>query len=293
MKTIFLTATIVLTLLQVPSPGEQIAADSCDYLNYYSNQKGNGTETDRLNYPGTKTVAALSFKNYMSGFLSIPVRAGKEIAPTDSIGLARLSVTVFASVALLSMDQTIRDLVRERFYSGSNRVSQFLYNVGRKEYFFPGLATTYGLSLALRNRYFHDTVLLSFQSLLVTQAVTELLKSSVNRVRPRSSPDNPFLLEKGNQSFVSGHASGVWSVMTVIAERYPRLKVGAYSLATAVALARVYEDAHWMSDVILGSALGYGIGRITANSNQPGGNRVTLSPFISQEGGGTLMNIQF
>jgi membrane-associated phospholipid phosphatase len=63
-------------------------------------------------------------------------------------------------------------------------------------------------------------------------------------------------------SFPSGHAAGVFSVATVVAERYhnhwwvPWL---AYSFATAISCSRVSTLAHFPSDVFLGAALGYTI----------------------------------
>jgi hypothetical protein len=61
-------------------------------------------------------------------------------------------------------------------------------------------------------------------------------------------------------SFPSGHAAGVFSVATVVAERYrnhrwvPWL---AYGFATVISVSRVTSAAHFPSDVFLGAALGY------------------------------------
>jgi len=65
-------------------------------------------------------------------------------------------------------------------------------------------------------------------------------------------------------SFPSGHAAGVFSVATVVAERYhnhrwvPWL---AYSFATVISCSRVSTLAHFPSDVFLGAALGYTVTR--------------------------------
>lgn len=73
---------------------------------------------------------------------------------------------------------------------------------------------------------------------------------------------SPF---KGS-SFPSGHATAVWSVATVVAERYkgrhkPWIPVLSYTLATAISFSRITESAHFASDVWLGSALGYTIAK--------------------------------
>jgi hypothetical protein len=69
----------------------------------------------------------------------------------------------------------------------------------------------------------------------------------------------------GGSSFPSGHAISAWSVATVIAEEYgprhPAVRYGAYALATAVGISRYTGRKHFLSDVLAGSAMGYGIGR--------------------------------
>lgn len=67
-------------------------------------------------------------------------------------------------------------------------------------------------------------------------------------------------------SFPSGHATAVWSVATVVAERYrhrgkPWVPVLAYTLATAISFSRITESAHFPSDVWLGASLGYTIAK--------------------------------
>ncbi|HEY2472977.1 MAG TPA: phosphatase PAP2 family protein [Terracidiphilus sp.] len=67
-------------------------------------------------------------------------------------------------------------------------------------------------------------------------------------------------------SFPSGHATAVWSVATVVAERYkgrhkPWIPVLSYTLATAISCSRITESAHFPSDVWLGAALGYTIAK--------------------------------
>ena len=67
-------------------------------------------------------------------------------------------------------------------------------------------------------------------------------------------------------SFPSGHSTAVWSVATIVAERYrhrgkPWIPVLSYTLATAISLSRITESAHFPSDVWLGASLGYSIAK--------------------------------
>ncbi len=67
-------------------------------------------------------------------------------------------------------------------------------------------------------------------------------------------------------SFPSGHSTAVWSVATIVAERYrhrgkPWIPILSYTLAVAISGSRITEQAHFPSDVWLGSALGYTIAK--------------------------------
>src|SRR6185437_698009 len=65
-------------------------------------------------------------------------------------------------------------------------------------------------------------------------------------------------------SFPSGHATAAFSVATVVAYRYRNHKWVpwlAYGMATAIGLSRVATEAHFPSDVFLGSAIGYSVAR--------------------------------
>ncbi len=65
-------------------------------------------------------------------------------------------------------------------------------------------------------------------------------------------------------SFPSGHATAAFSVATVVAYRYRNHKWvpwAAYGLATAIGLSRIATEAHFPSDVFLGSAMGFAVAR--------------------------------
>jgi membrane-associated phospholipid phosphatase len=67
-------------------------------------------------------------------------------------------------------------------------------------------------------------------------------------------------------SFPSGHSMAVWSVATVVAERYrhrgkPWIPILSYALATAISFSRITEAAHFPSDVWMGASLGYTIAK--------------------------------
>lgn len=98
----------------------------------------------------------------------------------------------------------------------------------------------------------------------------------------RRSGDEKYKYPSNYDSFPSGHTSVAFTMATVIAKRYNNTKIVpviSYTLATLVGLSRITEDAHWLSDCIVGGALGYGIGSLTvklfSNSNW------TIIPFFN------------
>ena len=240
-----------------------------------------------------KPTDGLPLRRYFSKFLLIPYDAGLEIIRLDQEGLSRNVFILCVLATSLIMDQSIRDFVQDRLYAGENFGTRFLFHAGNRKYYLPVFAGAYGISFVAGDRYFHDTMLLSFQSLVVSLGFSELLKNTVSRSRPYDSPDDPFRRETGHESFVSGHAVGMWSVMTVFANRYPKLKYGAYGFATAVSLARVYSDAHWTSDILMGSLIGYGIVNLTLRHAYSPENNLTIVPFFDGNAQGASLRMNF
>ncbi len=109
-----------------------------------------------------------------------------------------------------------------------------------------------------------ETGVLATEALIDSTIVVEALKAISQRQRPPVDHSSGEFFD-GGSSFPSGHAISAWSVATVIAQEYghdrPLVQVGAYGLATAVSLSRYTGRNHFLSDVLVGSAMGYGIGR--------------------------------
>jgi membrane-associated phospholipid phosphatase len=73
-----------------------------------------------------------------------------------------------------------------------------------------------------------------------------------------------------DSSFPSMHSVIAWSSATVIASEYngPLTQVAAYGLATGVSLTRVLSRQHFPSDVLVGSAVGWLIGRYVVHKHR-------------------------
>ncbi len=98
-------------------------------------------------------------------------------------------------------------------------------------------------------------------SALVANGVTTIiLKELIDRGRPNGSNKN---------SMPSGHTSHSFAVAAVVNELYGN-KIGsaAYLIAGLVAISRINDNKHYLSDVIVGAGLGTIIGRGFAKTYQ-------------------------
>ncbi|MDT5121098.1 MAG: hypothetical protein QOC96_580 [Acidobacteriota bacterium] len=108
-----------------------------------------------------------------------------------------------------------------------------------------------------------ETGLLSAEALIDSGIVVEVLKTVTQRSRPTADQGRGDFYD-GGSSFPSGHAISAWTLATVVAQEYkrhPLVQISAYSLAAAVSISRYTGRNHFLSDVLVGSAIGYGIGR--------------------------------
>lgn len=124
-------------------------------------------------------------------------------------------------------------------------------------------ASLYLIGRARNDRRLKETGLLGAEALLDGLIVTKSLKVITQRPRPLED-DGRGRFWRGGNSFPSGHAVNSWSVATVIANEYGNnrfIKFGAYGLATVISLSRYTGERHFLSDIFVGSFIGYGIGR--------------------------------
>jgi membrane-associated phospholipid phosphatase len=115
----------------------------------------------------------------------------------------------------------------------------------------------------LRGTRARETGLLGGEALIDTALVYSVLKNVSQRPRPTHDDAHAEFFD-GGHSFPSEHAASAWALATVIANEYHgrrAVQVGAYGLATAVSVSRYTGRNHFLSDILVGSAIGYGIGR--------------------------------
>lgn len=132
------------------------------------------------------------------------------------------------------------------------------------------------------NDHLRETGVLGAEAALNTIAVTYALKYPLGRERPyKGAGGGDFF--SGGESFPSLHSATAWSLASVIAHEYPGplTKLSVYGLASAVTAARVAGGRHFASDALVGSAIGWVIGRSVYRKRHhpdlPGANIGTFS----------------
>lgn len=124
----------------------------------------------------------------------------------------------------------------------------------------------YGVGRMTRDLHAQETGVLAGEAIVDSIAVNEAFKIISRRERPDLDGARGKFFQPGvnfNSSFASNHCVMAWSSAAVIASAYDgyMTKITAYTLATGVTLTRVVGRDHFPSDVLVGSAVGWMIGR--------------------------------
>lgn len=164
------------------------------------------------------------------------------ILPTALLTYGSLSLVV---PPLKNLNHTVRNEIISHHPNFSTHADDYLR-------FAPTVAV-YGLNLAGlhgKNNY-RDLTMIVLISNIVTKASTEIIKKSVNETRPDGSDQ---------ESFPSGHTSIAFASAEYLYQEYknvsPWIGVGGYIIAGATGVLRIYNNRHYLGDVLAGAGLG-------------------------------------
>jgi hypothetical protein len=109
--------------------------------------------------------------------------------------------------------------------------------------------------------------------LIRSQILSGVITGSIKVIAQRERPTG----DGNSHSFPSGHASATWTTATVL-WRHLGWKVGgpASLLAAFTSASRLQQNAHYMSDILFGAALGVASGRTVTFGH--GERAVTVAP---------------
>jgi hypothetical protein len=193
---------------------------------------------------------------------------GRHWAPTITVAAA--------TVGLLSADPHVQPyFAHTRAFRGFDRVFSSRIT-GLETMAVP--AAFYAIGFRRHDSYMQKTGLFAVEAIADTEVVRAAMNSVTKRWRPqdvfnrRSYSDTFFhSVSHVGSSFPSGHTIVAVSVATVIARRYRShrwVPWAAYGFAGAIGLSRITLRAHFPSDVVLGTVLGYAIARYEVLQDQ-------------------------
>lgn len=135
-------------------------------------------------------------------------------------------------------------------------------------------------------------------SIIASGLITPSLKFVVGRERPDTTPATfKFRPFSGSYSFPSGHATQAFAVATVIAENYPKwwVETLAYGSAALIGYARIEQNAHYASDVVAGSLIGWSVARaiVHRHDGSPDPKKLSWTPYANRDGVGLVFSKSF
>ena len=225
---VFAVATAICATAQTPTPTPSTSSLEKDFFkNILQDQKNIWTAPLHLQRADTKWIVPGSI-GLMALFTTDRI-TGDEIGETDNL-VGASKVISYAGSAY-----------------GIGAAAGTFYLIGRKHH----------------DARARETGVLIAEAAIDSTIVYAGLKTITQRARPADGHERSEFFD-GGSSFPSGHSTQAWSAATIIAEEYHdrrSVQIAAYATATAVSFARFAGQKHYISDVIAGSALGFGIGK--------------------------------
>ena len=200
------------------------------------------------------------------------------------VGLA--AVFVGGTVTLMPFDERITHALRSSSVQDSPALSSAMSAfrvLGDPGALLLGLGA-YGAGRLTTSEPLGDIGWHTTEAIIVSGAVSAAVKYTLGRARPYAVADSNahdyafwrgFRKGGAYQSLPSGHVTAAFAAAGVLAgearRRWPKraswIVAGAYASATLVGVSRIYHDAHWASDVMLGAGIGTVAGRVLVRAH--------------------------
>jgi len=166
-----------------------------------------------------------------------------------------------------------------------------------------------GYGLIFKDKKAFEVSKIGIESFLLSGVTVQLLKHLCGRERPSAATRDggfwhgPFSFSRGSKggrgissfdAFPSGHTVTVFAAATTISDFYtePWVSYTCYSLASVVAVSRVTESTHWLSDCFVGAIIGYYSTKLVEKLNY-GSSSITLLPQADEHQYGLLLSVKF
>lgn len=170
----------------------------------------------------------------------------EKLRSTNAYAITKSAIPLFAASALATtIDYRLKETRDFHLSSFKNKYDDYIQYVP--------MVTMFGMKIAgVEGRSSWGEMLTADVISAATMAgIVNGLKYTVKRMRPDNSKKN---------SFPSGHTATAFMSATMLYKEYgelsPWVGIGSYGCASLVAVGRMLNNRHWMSDVLFGAGVG-------------------------------------
>jgi len=181
-------------------------------------------------------------------------------------------VIVAAGVSVFFLvDEPVQRYMLDNQSSGKDNAADLFRKVGEPEIWALVPTVMVGSGLAFKQPGLTYAGLRAITSAALAGGVTTVLKWVFGRERPNDPGSTPLSFEpfsiefaSSDAAFPSGHTSSAFGFVASLADDVDPLwaKIGLYALGAGTAWSRVYNNAHWTSDVVAGAIVGIGSAKL-------------------------------
>jgi len=204
------------------------------------------------------------------------------------------------TIASMPLDDRVRDLFQDHRTSGRDSVLDAFRTISGNgaNYLLAG-AALFGSGLLAHNEKLADSGFLGFESAAYAGALAAAVKALTGRERPDTATDQYQFAGPGagaaNSSFVSGEVAVSFAFASSVSQVWqtPWVTWPAYIMATGVALQRINDNRHWLSDVVGAAFLGQAVGRNVVRFHYRRDGNGALQPYITRDAVGVQLTFKF
>ncbi len=198
----------------------------------------------------------------------------------------KLGIVTAATLSAMPLDQTLMNATQSNqkyYYSPlvvGGRVYGEWYSIGT-------MVGAFGLyGIIAKDTAAKKISIELLQAGIYSELVTMMLKMAIGRARPISGENSftyhPFtILDDYYHSLPSGHATSAMALSTVMSRHAHKtvFKILAYVPAGFTLFSRIYQNKHWLSDELLGSAIGFFVGNWVVDLHEGKRHRINVTSF--------------
>ncbi len=179
----------------------------------------------------------------------------------DGQDFATAGGIISGAVLLYTIDYDARNYFLDQNEDAPELLKDVGYYFGSPQNFFLIAGGLYGVGLITKNEKVRNTAVLIISSAAVSGLYSAIGKSVIGRARPGDGVNkfefDHFSDQVEYHSLPSGHSILSMSMAHSIAKQFDNwwVKFGIYAVGAIVPISRLWADAHWLTDVALGTAI--------------------------------------